>query len=257
MTNILIILFILFVSFHTQKNLLYNNQGKPSTYGITQYVEKNQESIVKEYEYQIDTIYDVYIFTESLGENINQDLGHFYLPDYIVITDRESYVAYEFKELSKFKQRTVSYNERTVKAVIFHELTHVYFNQILVLMQNNEKNVSPEYGTLRMFPNPASRFGATFIEEGVCEYVVYYLKECSDIKDVAIPQTKEDLTDDMNIVNNMYRYSVMFVKDFLDTCGLKKGIEILIGNKPPTYEEILDPKLFFNRINYTYNERKN
>jgi len=251
--NFVSVFFILFFLFPIlkQKDPSYNKRGKPSTWGIIQYIEKNQDLIIKEYEYQIDSLYDVYIFTENLYESDENDLGIFYLPDYIVITNQEKFIAYEFKDLSKFKQKTMNYTERTVKGVIFHELTHAYFNQILVLMQNYNINVSPEYKTLRMFPNPNYRFGTEFIEEGICEYCVYYLKESVPLTNVVIPQNKNDLTDEMNKINNIYCYSVIFLKDFLDEYGIKKGIEILLSNKPPSYEEILYPKIFFDRLNVT------
>ena len=241
------ILFVLFLSFNPQKDPRFNKQGKPSTYGINDYIKRNELDLIKEYEYRVDTLYEVYIGTEDLGDDT--DLGEFYLPNDILITNREKFVGYEFKDLSKFKQKTLTYNERTVKAVVFHELTHAYFNQILLIMRNNNQYTSPEYGTLRMFPNPSTRFGAMFIEEGICEYVIYYLNESNPIKDIPIPDNEKDLLSEENKVNNLYCYSVIFLEGFLDKYGVHRGIEILIANKPPTYEEILDPKLFFNRLN--------
>jgi hypothetical protein len=249
MNNFFGLLLVLFFLIFQQKDPYYNKQGEPSTYGINEYIKNNQQSIIKEYEYRIDTLYDVYIFTENLAETSEtEDLGNFYLPDYIVITNEEKFVAYEFKDLSKFKQKTLSYADRTVKSVIFHELTHVYFNQILISMRNKNMDISSEYGMIRMFPNSSARFGAEFIEEGVCEYVIYYLNECAPFKDVPIPDNETDLLDENNKFNNLYVYSVIFLKDFLDTYGVKKGIEILIGNRPPTYQELLNPRLYFNRI---------
>lgn len=248
MIRIFTILF-LFLSFNPQKDPNYNKQGKPSTYGINAYIENNQLDIIKEYEYRVDSLYDVYIYAENLNEsNDEEDLGQFYLPDYIIVTNEEKFVAYEFKDLSKFKQRTIMYNERTVKAVIFHELTHAYFNQVLITMKNNNQYTSPEYGILRMFPNPSTQFGSTFIEEGICEYVIYYLNESNPIKNIPIPDNTTDLLANANKINNLYYYSVIFLQDFLDKYGIRKGIEILVSNKPPSYEEILDPKQFFNRI---------
>lgn len=252
MIKIFGILFLLFLSFNPQKDPNYNKNRKPSAYGINTYVKDNQSSIIKEYEYLIDSLYDVYIYTENISETSDDgELGQFYIPDYIVITNEEKYIAYEFKELSKFKQKTIPYNERTVKAVIFHELTHVYFNQILITMKNNNQYTSPEYGILRMFPNPATQFGSTFIEEGICEYVIYYLNESNPLKDISVPANETDLLATENKINNLYYYSVIFLKDFLNKYGVHKGIEILIGNKPPSYEEILDPKQFFNRLIYS------
>ena len=249
MINLFRILFFLIFLSHPQKDPNYNKQGKPSTYGINIFVKNNQLDIIKEYKHRVDSLYDVYIYTENLSETSNDDeLGQFYLPDYIVITNEEKFVEYEFSHLSKFKQRTITYNERTVKAVIFHELTHAYFNQILMNMKNNNQYVSPEYGTLRMFPNPNTRFGAEFIEEGICEYVIYYLNESNPIKNIPVPDNETDLLAEANKVNNMYSYSVIFLEGFLDKYGVHKGIEILISNKPPSYEEILHPKLFFDRL---------
>jgi hypothetical protein len=248
MIYIIRILLLFFFFLHPQKDPYYNKQGKPSTYGINSYIKNNQVDLLKEYKYRIDTLYDVYIYTENLSETSQGDLGEFYLPDYVIITNEEKYIAYEFKQLSKFKQKTVTYADRTVKAVLFHELTHAYFNQTLITMKNDSMYVSPEYGTFRMFPTPSSRFGSTFIEEGICEYVIYYLQESAPIKDIPVPDNVIDLLDDDNKVNNLYCYSVIFLKDFLDKNGIKKGIQILIGNKPPSYEEILNPKLFYERL---------
>jgi len=79
------ILFILLFLIPEQKDPMYNKQGKPSTYGINQYIKNNQESLIKEYEYRIDSLYDAYIYTENLSETSDEkDLGEFYLPDYIV-----------------------------------------------------------------------------------------------------------------------------------------------------------------------------
>jgi len=250
MNRIFDILFFVFLLTIPQKDPMYNKQGSPSTYGIEQYIKNHQEIIIKEYEHRIDTLYDVYVFTENLSDvEDNNDLGIFYLPDYIIITNEEKFVAYEFKDLSKFKKRTVTYDDNTVKGVIFHELTHVYFNQILVMMRSENLHVSPEYGSIRLFPNPASRFGAEFIEEGVCEYVVQYLEETPELKDIPIPENEEELLSPENKVNNVYRYSVIFLKDFLDSYGLKKGIQILLGNRPPSADEILHPNKYYMRLN--------
>lgn len=232
--------------FYPQKDPNYNKQGRPSTYGINAYIKNNEESLIREYENRVDTLYDINIFTDNLDETSDGDLGQFYIPDYVVVTNRENYVAYEFNQLSKFKQKTTSYRERTVKAVIFHELTHAYFYQISIIMRNNNEYISPEYSTLRMFP--ISKFNIDFIEEGICEYIVYHLNESNPIKDIPIPDNLIDLLDENNTVNNIYCYSVIFLKDFLDKYGVKEGVRILISNNPPSYEEILNPELFYNRL---------
>lgn len=243
-----IILTLLLLFSHPQKDPNYNKQGRPSTYGINTYIKNNEESLIQEYEYRVDTLFDVYIYTDNLDEISDGDLGQFYIPDYIVVTNQEKYVAYEFKELSKFKQKSTSYRERTVKAVVFHELTHAYFYYMMITMRNNGERISPEYSTLRMFPIP--KFNIDFIEEGICEYMVYHLNESNPIKDIPIPDNVTDLLDENNIINNIYCYSVIFLKDFLDKHGVKQGMKILIGNNPPTYEEILNPELYYKRLKY-------
>jgi len=242
--KIVIIILILF----SQKDPFFNKQGRPSTYGINKYIKDNEERLIREYQYHIDTLYDVNIYSDDLDLSSDGDLGEFYIPDYIVITNREKFIGYEFKQLSKFKQRAMPYNERTIKAVVFHELTHAYFYKILVTMKNNNRYVSPEYSNFRMVP--VSNFNTTFIEEGICEYVIYYLNESNPLKDIPIPENINELLNESNKVNNLYFYSVIFLQKFMDKCGIKKGIEILISNKPPTYEEILNPDLFYARINF-------
>jgi hypothetical protein len=239
---------LLFLLLFPQKDPSYNKERKPSTYGINAYVKSNQVNIINDYIHRVDSLDEVYIYTDNLDETNDGDLGDFYLPDYIVITNKEKYIAYEFKQLSKFRQKTASYTERTVNAIIFHELTHAYFYHIFLTMRSKNMYISPEYGTFQIFPNVNSQFGATFIEEGICEYVVYYLHECSPITNISIPDNMTDLLDKSNKVNTLYCYSVIFLKNFLDKNGIKKGIEILIGNRPPTYVEILKPELFYNRL---------
>jgi len=245
--NALIILILLNLA-QKQTESTYNKHGKPSTYGINIYIKDNEKNLIKEYEQRIDTLYDVNIFTENLKEISTDDLGEFYIPDQIAITNQEKYVAYEFSYLSKFRQKITSYTERTVKGVVFHELTHAYVNQLIYVMKQENKTVSPEYSVFRIFPNPSTQFGAEFIEEGICEYVVFYLHESNPIKNNIIPQTISDLTDDTNRFNILYVYSVYVLQDFLNKQGLKSGIEILLSNKPPSYEEMLKTELFFNRL---------
>jgi len=247
-----IIVWFLFISLsipQKKQDPYYNKAGKPSTWGINKFVKDNHDNLIAEYEFLVDTIYEVFMFTENLSEySDRRSLGEFYIPDQIVITNEERYIAYEWKDLTKYQQRVYPYVTRTVKAVIFHELTHAYFYQNIYILQQEGKHVSPEYGSIRLFPTPSYRLGATFIEEGICEYTVYALKESAPLGDIEIPTTTEQLMDKDKEVNNLYYYSVYFLKDFLDYHGLEEGIQILLQNKPPNYEVILNPKLFFDRI---------
>lgn len=255
--NIFLLLILIFA---TQKDPYYNKRGEPSSWGINQYIENNEQNLVAEYEYKIDSIYDVFIFAEDLRKEPDYDtseLGRFYIPDYIYITTEEKFVEYEFKKLSKFQQKNLKPTESTVKGVLFHELSHVYFYQTILIMKMNNISVSPEYGLLRMFPNPSSQFGSEFIEEGFCEYVVEKTGEQPIYKLPYQPETKDDLMDASHFVDIKYRYSVYFLRDFLDLMGFRKGLEIILKNRPPTYDEILKPELYFNRISPLYYEREN
>lgn len=249
---VLCLVLLLFTSFHySEDDPYYNRKKQPSSWGISSYVKENHDIIIAEYENRIDTLYDVYLWTTDISEMSDDfTLGEFYPPDQIVITTEEKYIAYDFSDMPKSKQRISTFYDRTVKAVIFHELTHAYFNQVVTVLKNEGKIVSPEYSFLRIYPNLGLRFGTTFIEEGVCEYVVYYLNESAPLGNIKIPNTPEELVNSDNYTNVMYYYSVYFLKDFLDEHGIKRGIEILVSNRPPEYEEMIKPELYFNRLNY-------
>lgn len=252
MNAIINILFILLFFFSSQKDPYYNKSGRPSTYGITLYVEKYQDNVIMEYRFKIDTVHYVEVLTDNLSELSDEnDLGNYYpIDNLIVLTNEEKYIEYEYADLSKFKQKLTPYTDRTVKAVMFHELTHAYFYQTIAIMKMNDEYVSSEYGYVNIYPRSDLRFGSTFIEEGICEYVVYYLKESSPIENVFIPKTKTDVVNSDNEIYVKYHYSVYFLKDFMDKHGIEKGIKILVSNRPPNYDEILNPELFFNRLTY-------
>lgn len=252
MNTIINILFILFFLLSPQKDPYYNKSGKPSTYGITQYVEKFQDNIIMEYRFKIDTLYYVDVFTDNLSELSDEnDLGNYFPTDnLIVLTNEEKYIEYEYGDLSKFRQKLTSYTDRTVKAVLFHELTHAYFYQTIARMKMNDEYVSSEYGYINIYPRSDLRFGSEFIEEGICEYVVYYLKESSPIENVFIPKNKTELVNSDNEIVIKYYYSVYFLKDFLDEHGIENGIKILVSNRAPSYDEMINPELFYNRLKY-------
>ncbi len=65
---------------------------------------------------------------------------------------------------------------------------------------------------------------------------------------VYIPQTLEDLELKENQYRVFYKYATDYVSTFLDTTGLKRGIKTLLHNPPPSPGEILEPELFFSRL---------
>lgn len=213
MNTFLNIFFVFFFFLSPQEDPYYNKSGNPSTYGITRYVEKFSDNIIMEYGFKVDTLYYVEVFTDNLSElSDKNDLGNFFpIDNIIVITNEEKYVEYEYADLSKFKQKITPYTDRTVKAVIFHELTHAYFYQTIAIMKMNNEYVSSEYGYINVYPQSELRFGSEFIEEGICEYVVYYLKESSPMENIFIPKTKKDLVNSDNEIYVKYHYSAHFL----------------------------------------------
>lgn len=252
MIKILLILVLFFIP-QEEPKLLYNKDGRPSTKGIKEFIDLNQERIISEYESRVDSLFEVFIYTEDLSYYSESELGAFYAPGEIVVTDREKFIEYEFNNLSNFKKKTISSRERTVKGVIFHELTHAYFYQTIWYLNRNGHITYPVYSSVTIIPNHEIVFGARFIEEGICEYMVYKLGEASPLTDFYIPRSKEFLLDSNHYTNNVYYYSVYFIRDFVDKYGLKKSIEILVNNVPPTYEEILTPSNYFSRLNIDKN----
>ena len=236
-----------------QESWLYNKQGRPSSAGIAEYVDKNYDKLIWEYNYLIkDSIqFDLFISVEDLREWNDYDsltFGWYYYPDQIILTNEEKYIAYEIKDLSKFKKWLAYKHERTVQEVLFHEFSHAYLYQIIKLMDMDSSVVSRDYTVgFSLFPRFAEIYGADFIEEGICQYIVNRIEISPPLKDVEIPKTQTDLFD--NEMDVKYHYSIYFLKLFLDQYEIKEGIEILLRNPAPSYKEILDPDLYFNRLN--------
>ena len=90
--------------------------------------------------------------------------------------------------------------------------------------------------------------GPRFIEEGICEYVTTKMNETITLRRPGRPRKIEYLSKPERAYDIYYKYSAYSLRDFLDTTGLKQGIKILLHNRPPSTEEILDPELFFARL---------
>ena len=226
--------------------------GIPTSKGIEKYVNEKKDSLIVEYENFIkDTLFDIWIYTDDLTDYVDFDsleLGRYY-PEEIIISTAELFIAYELADLSKFRKTWISESNKFVKSTIFHELTHDYFNQIIKEMRYIDSvHVSLEYVNFRFIIIAHTIFSADFIEEGICEYMVENMEEIIPPKKPFIPKTKEDLVDINNSYKVNYKYSSYYLKEFLDTTGFKKGVKILLYNSPPSYEEILKPNLFFNRL---------
>ena len=251
--NILLIILLFLLT--SVQPIIYptKKDGSPTSKGLEMYVKQNQFKFIKEYQDLVkDTLYDVYMSTDDLSQYTdNEDdnnLGFCFCERgsaEIIITNEEKFMAYEVSMLSKYKRRNIIESNTFVKGAIFHELTHLYFNQLILEMRMDSMFVSPEYNNFSMIPR--NYFGSKFIEEGICMYVAIKIGECILGKDYK-PETMEEIVDNQNKYSIKYRYSAQYVKSFLDLYGIKRGMQIFIGNKPPSFEEILYPVKFYSRL---------
>jgi hypothetical protein len=226
--------------------------GKPTSKGIEQYVEENSDRIIKEYQdFVDDTLYNIWIYTDDLNNHEGREaleLGSFF-PHEIYITTEELFEAYELDDLSPDQQGRFRECNKFVKATMVHELSHEYVNQVGVEMQSVlHIPVDKSYQTGLWIVKSHTTFGSSFIEEGINEYIVEKMGELIPPSHVDMPNTMEALMDKEREYMTKYKCSSAFLKTFLDTTGIKKGIQILLYNPPPSYKEILEPDRFFGRL---------
>ena len=229
--------------------------GKPTPKGVEMYVEDNWIELIYEYQNFIkDSLWlDVWISAEDLTDWTGHDsleLGRYWNGEVIVSMDT-LFDAYQLEDLSKFRRNLLGESNRFVKSTIFHELTHHYISQIEREMEYLDSvRVDRSYETNIWIIRSYDMFGATFIEEGICEYQVTKMEEIIPPKRYRSPKDQSDLVNHKNKYKYVYKYSSDFLRTFLDTTGFKKGVKILISNPPPNYNEIINPNLFFDRLDY-------
>lgn len=226
--------------------------GRPTSKGIDRYVEENAENLIHEFqEFIADTLYNTNIYTEDLSKNTDQnplELGNYY-PNEIFINNAEVFIAYELEMLKKNSRDTIQSTNLFVKAAVFHELMHHYFYQIgIEMLRKDSIRVDRAYQSFFRIYSYRDDPGPRFIEEGVCEYVTLKMKQTISQRRPYIPKKPADLNKAENAYNVYYKYSAYYLKEFLDTNGLKRGVKILLHNRPPSTEEILEPELFFARL---------
>jgi len=226
--------------------------GKPTPKGIDRYVEVMGDSVIMEFqEFVGDTLYNVEIYTEEpedYEEQMPVELGY-YFPYEVAVLRGDFYEAYELEDLSPRRRRSFRECNRFVKAVILHELTHSYMYQTAIEMRSMDPlSVHPAYQTDIWILRSYETFGSTFIEEGVCEYLVGKMGELIPPRNPYTPQTTADLLAAENRYSIHYKYSAHVLKPFLDTLDFKKGIMILLHNAPPNQLEMMNPTLYFNRL---------
>jgi hypothetical protein len=251
------LVFIILLFVLPQQKLQYNN-GVPTVYGIDSYVNSsdNQKNFIIEYQKLIkDSIYnDIFFVTKAppktqknppLAYNIlslNNDCE-------ITVNNQARYVAFEYDTLKKDEYNQDQY---FLKATIFHEITHYYFMQCVIELEKIKHiEVNRYYAyNINMIPNQEYQYGASFIEEGVCEYIIQKWKLCPELLVYHKPINIYDFEDKSLDYDIKYMYASKYLKNFLDSkTTLKEGLIIILSNNPPNYNEILHPDLYFNGLN--------
>jgi hypothetical protein len=227
--------------------------GRPTSKGIDRYVEENADRLVSEFQAFIgDSLYNANIYSEDLSENLEHnplELGSYY-PNEIFINNAGTFIAYELEDLSRQARDTIVNSNQFVKTAVFHELTHHYIYQLSIEMLRRDKiSVDRAYQSFFRIYSIRDEPGPRFIEEGICEYATLRLNEIISRNRPYIPRKPADLDRPEKAYDIFYRYAAYSLGEFLDSAGLKKGIKTLLHNPPPTVEEILEPELFFARLN--------
>lgn len=226
--------------------------GKPTSEGIALYVEQNSEALIREFQDFVgDTLYNIWIYADELQDHSNSDsieLGS-YFPHEIYISTSEMFEAYELDDLSERQRSRLKESNKFVKGVIIHELTHEYVYQVGVEMQSVHRlAINRSYQDGLVLVKSPEAFGSSFIEEGICEYITGKMGELVPPTRVKTPRSVGDLLDSRKAYMVKYKYASLFLENYLDSTGFKKGLQILLYNPPPSYEEILNPEQYFSRL---------
>lgn len=251
--KILLLIFLIAISF-TQCSQDYprNKEGKPTSIGIANYITEKKYSIINEVQLFInEPIYEIEIYSDDLREYTRHDsleLGRTYIPGEIILTTEEKYAGYELKATSNSKKKGLTYDDKFVKGVLIHEIYHCYFNQVLREMKMLEFIVASEYNNIVYVPNHEYGFGAEFMEEGFCEYMVFKMGESVRDKKEFKPKNIKEIIDPLNTHEVKYQYALSFVEPIIEKYGIKYGMAVIIRNKPPSYKEILAPRIYYDRL---------
>ena len=275
MLRIIIILLLLqFQELLLQSNELLFSQtiypylfNRPTPQGIDQYINDNKYRFICEFQqYVKDTLVnDVDITAEDLSKLTSYtgvELGwtEIYSDGFeIMINDIKEFRDYSISINRPKIRKLFIESDQFVKSTIFHELMHVYVRQEmlrLIMMKDtatSESKLNKYYYNIQLVPNSEISDGATFIEEGLCEYLIHKKGEVLEYKNMYIPHTEEDIIAKINRFNVYYKYSYEYLKPFLDSCIVTDGrmrpaIHILLTNNPPNHQENLTPSLYFNRL---------
>lgn len=247
----LLLIFILILPFQEKSDYPLKD-GRPTSKGIDRYVEEHAEELIGIFQdFVDDTLYNANVYTEDLSNNpeINPlELGNYY-PNEIFINNTGNFLAYELDDLGRQSRDTILNSNQFVEAAVLHELMHHYIYQLSIEMLRTDKiQVDRAYQSFFRIYSHRDDVGSRFIEEGICEYTTLRMEVILSRGRPYKPRKPEDLQRPEREYDIFYRYSAFSLRDFLDTTGLKKGIKTLLHNPPPSVEEILDPELFFDRL---------
>jgi hypothetical protein len=260
--TITVILALITTSFafsQNKKQYQYHN-NMPTRYGIQQYIDLNKTSIVNAVENFIgDTIISYSIKTDNLSEYQDYDsleAGRFFPEDEIVITNELKFYDYELAFVPKWKQKEFNYNTKFVRAVLIHEIIHLYIYQFISNCLENNVPVNSEYINFNMVPSIKSYYSSEFIEEGICEYVVMKLREgiFSDYKQDCLDGNEANVRKFMQMQNTYgikYEFSRTYVQKIFENNSFRKALLNIFTCKPPSYEELLCPDKYYFRLSET------
>ena len=237
---------LLFSQHFSRTQSRYYDRGKPTPEGIERFILENEHQLAQDYmNFVQDTLYYYHIWADEVpvyNENAYEtfELGIYYFPGDIIISNENKYIDYAVDSLS-FIKRNLTISNKFVKGCVFHELTHIWFQQILSEMKHE---VSPEHRNFRIYSTPDRDYGADFIEEGICEYVAHKAGEIIYPKNYA-----PDLENEWNTYKIKYQYAEYYVRQILDKYdNIKEGIKMILRVSPPNKEEIRNPELYYQRV---------
>ena len=129
MPYVTILSIFLLSPFAGQKEFRYYEHGKPTAQGIARYVFIHEHEFAQEYmDFVGDSLQEYSITVDDLSLYMLYDtveMGRYYYPAEIIITDEAKYVEYAVDSLTNWQRKSMVSN-KFVKGCIYHELTHVW-----------------------------------------------------------------------------------------------------------------------------------
>ena len=231
--------------------------GKPTSKGIDNYIERNEYQFIIDYQNHVnDTLhFEPFIDSEDISDYIDYsrgEAGFFERPDLVLIHNGANYLDYELSRLSSYRKQQYREANMFVRGVVMHELTHAYIYQIMAV-QGHKGMLEYEWRQgLRMLP--VDNYYTEFIEEGISEYVAADMREIIAYEEKQVLIKKDLSSANRNTYVVKYRYARQFVEVLIKKYGLKPAIELMVANKPPSREELLNPSLYYDRLSIYVHE---